>query len=183
MHFVTVVNKHRPQESTFFASKNEALSDEWQQIKVFLQPDTMWWRGICYGDVAVCVSVMLMYCAQTTESIIMRPSPYCSPTTLVFPYQIWNTAVDRWNRASHTSSSPLSRFSWSTRRENFWRCPRSKPTRPVSPTNSSCTTVETTYHHRRGAYTRPVAGPPRKTTKMAEFYFRSNQKPRFPIRD
>jgi len=26
--------------------------------------------SICYGNVAVCVSVTLMYCAQTTESII-----------------------------------------------------------------------------------------------------------------
>jgi len=30
------------------------------------------WRGICYGDVAVCVVVTLVYCAQTTEPIIMR---------------------------------------------------------------------------------------------------------------
>jgi len=29
-------------------------------------------RGIYYGDVAVCVSVTLIHCAQTTESIIMR---------------------------------------------------------------------------------------------------------------
>jgi len=32
-----------------------------------------------------CLSVTLMYCAQTTESIIMRPSPDCSPAILVFP--------------------------------------------------------------------------------------------------
>jgi len=37
----------------------------------------------------VCVSVMLTYCAQTTESIIMRPSPDCSPGILVFPYRLW----------------------------------------------------------------------------------------------
>jgi len=30
---------------------------------------------------------MLMYCAQTTESIIMRSSPDCSPAILDFPYQ------------------------------------------------------------------------------------------------
>jgi len=40
---------------------------------------------VSYSDVAVCVSVTLMYCAHTTESIIMRPSPDCSPTILVFP--------------------------------------------------------------------------------------------------
>jgi len=42
----------------------------------------------CYGDVAVCVSVTLMNCAQTTESIIMRFSPACSAAILVFPRQI-----------------------------------------------------------------------------------------------
>jgi len=40
---------------------------------VKLQPDAVHWCGICYGDVAVCVSVKFMYCAQTTESIIMQP--------------------------------------------------------------------------------------------------------------
>jgi len=45
----------------------------------FLPPDAVRWRGICYGDVAVCASVTLMYCAQTTESIITRPSPECIP--------------------------------------------------------------------------------------------------------
>jgi len=44
--------------------------------------------GYCYCDVAVCVSVMVTYRAQTTESIIMRPSPDCSPAILVFLYQI-----------------------------------------------------------------------------------------------
>jgi len=43
------------------------------------------WHGICYGDVAVCVSVTLMYCVQTTESITGQPSPDCSPAILVFP--------------------------------------------------------------------------------------------------
>jgi len=41
------------------------------------------WRRGC-----LCVSVTLMYCAQTTESIIMRPLPDFSPAILVFPYQI-----------------------------------------------------------------------------------------------
>jgi len=50
-----------------------------------LKPDAVCRRGICYGDVAVCVSVTLMYCAQTTESVIMQPSPDCSPAILVFP--------------------------------------------------------------------------------------------------
>jgi len=54
----------------------------------FLAHDALCYFGICYGDVAVCVSVTLMYCAQTTESIIIRPLPHCSPTILVFPYQI-----------------------------------------------------------------------------------------------
>jgi len=49
--------------------------------------DAVHWCGICYGDMAVCVSVTLMYCAQTTESIIMKPSPVRSPAILVFPYQ------------------------------------------------------------------------------------------------
>jgi len=39
----------------------------------------LWRRG--------CVSVTLMYCAQTTEPIIVRPSPDCSPAILVFPYR------------------------------------------------------------------------------------------------
>jgi len=55
---------------------------------LFLSPDAVRWRGICYGDVAVCVSVMLMYCAKTTESSIVRPLPDCSPAILDFPYQI-----------------------------------------------------------------------------------------------
>jgi len=38
---------------------------------------------------ASCVSVTLMYCAQTTESIIMRSSPDCNPAILVSPYQTW----------------------------------------------------------------------------------------------
>jgi len=40
-------------------------------------------RWLC-GCPFVCVSVTLMYCAQTTESIIMRPSPDGSPAILVF---------------------------------------------------------------------------------------------------
>jgi len=56
----------------------------------FLPPDAVRWRGICYGDVAVCVCVCVCVChvdvcAQTTESIIMQPSPDCSPAILVFP--------------------------------------------------------------------------------------------------
>jgi len=43
---------------------------------------------ICYGDVYGCVSVTLMYCAQTTESIVMRLSPDCSPVILVLSHQI-----------------------------------------------------------------------------------------------
>jgi len=54
----------------------------------FSLPDAVRWRDICYDDVAVCVSVELTYCAQTTEAIIMRPLPDCSPVTLVFPHQI-----------------------------------------------------------------------------------------------
>jgi len=30
---------------------------------LLLPPDVVRWRGICYGDVTVCVSVTLMYCA------------------------------------------------------------------------------------------------------------------------
>jgi len=36
----------------------------------------------------VCVSVMLTYCAQTTEAIIMQTPPDYSPAILVFPHQI-----------------------------------------------------------------------------------------------
>jgi len=39
--------------------------------------------GICYSDLAVCVSVTLIFCAITTESIIMWPSRDCSPVILV----------------------------------------------------------------------------------------------------
>jgi len=44
--------------------------------------------GYCYIDVAVCVSVALMYCAQTTKPIITRPSPDYSPAILVFSDEI-----------------------------------------------------------------------------------------------
>jgi len=36
----------------------------------------------------VCLSVTLMYCAKTIESIIMQSSLYGSPAILVFPYEI-----------------------------------------------------------------------------------------------
>jgi len=57
--------------------------------------DTVHWYGICYGDVAVCVCVYvtLMYCAQTTESITMQPSPDCSPVILVFHVPNMNPIV------------------------------------------------------------------------------------------
>jgi len=55
---------------------------------IFLPPDAVRWRVICYGDVAVCVSVTLMYCTKTTESIIVRPSPDCRSAILAFPDQI-----------------------------------------------------------------------------------------------
>jgi len=54
-----------------------------------LPTDAVHWRGTCYGDVAVCLSVMLMYRAQTNESIITRPSPDCSPDILALSYQIY----------------------------------------------------------------------------------------------
>jgi len=68
----------------------------------YWSPDALRWRGICCGDVAVCVSVWLSVClsvtltccAQTTESIIMRPSPDCSPAILVFPHQIWTRQLE-----------------------------------------------------------------------------------------
>jgi len=50
--------------------------------------DTVRWRGCLSCYVVVCVSVTLMYCAQTIESIIMRPLPACSPAILVFLCQI-----------------------------------------------------------------------------------------------
>jgi len=67
------------------------LQHKCRQKLVLLPPDAVRWRGICYGNVAVCLfcmSVTLMYCAQTTESIIVPPSPDCSPAILVFTYQI-----------------------------------------------------------------------------------------------
>jgi len=49
----------------------------------FLPPERstllLWRRG--------CLPVTLIYCAQTTELIIMRPSVDCSSDILVFPYQ------------------------------------------------------------------------------------------------
>jgi len=45
----------------------------------------MRWRGICYGDVGVCVSITLTLCASTTESIIMQTSPDCSLAILSGP--------------------------------------------------------------------------------------------------
>jgi len=64
------------------------LSRDVVEVWQFLQPDAVRWRGICYGDVAVCVSVTLMYFAQTTEPITVWPSPDCSSAT-VFPHEIW----------------------------------------------------------------------------------------------
>jgi len=43
------------------------------------------WRRGC---LSVCVSVSLMYCVQTTESIIMRPSPGCSPVISPIKYEL-----------------------------------------------------------------------------------------------
>jgi len=61
------------------------LSDFVEYLVVFAtQCSAVHWCGICYGD-GVCLSITLMYCAQTTESIIMRPSPDCSPDILVLP--------------------------------------------------------------------------------------------------
>jgi len=53
-------------------------------LNVGLQSDTHTHRqtAICY--MAVCVSVALMCCAQTTESMIMRFSSDCSPAILVY---------------------------------------------------------------------------------------------------
>jgi len=55
------------------------------QLSQFLPPERSALGRYCCGDVAVCVSVTLMYCAKTTESIIMRPSPDSSRAILVFP--------------------------------------------------------------------------------------------------
>jgi len=43
----------------------------------------------------VCMSVTLMYCAQTTESMIMRPSPDCKSAILIFPHQIYEPHSSR----------------------------------------------------------------------------------------
>jgi len=56
-------------DSICFAARRSALARH-----------LLWRRG--------CVSVTLMYCAQTTESITMRLSPDCSPAILVFPHQM-----------------------------------------------------------------------------------------------
>jgi len=47
----------------------------------------LWRRGCLSVTFRGCVAVTLMCCAQTTESIIMRPSPDCSPAVLIFSYQ------------------------------------------------------------------------------------------------
>jgi len=52
----------------------------------FLPPE----RSAMATWLSVCVSDTLMYCAQTTESIIMRPSPDCSPAILVFSVRNMN---------------------------------------------------------------------------------------------
>jgi len=49
----------------------------------------VWWHLIWQQPQHSCLSVTLMYCAKMTESIIMRPSPDCSPAILVFLYHIW----------------------------------------------------------------------------------------------
>jgi len=61
--------------------------------------------GYCYGDVAVCVSLALMYCALTTESIIVRPTPDRRPAVLVLPYQL----LERIRRTSPLPSGKVKR--------------------------------------------------------------------------
>jgi len=53
----------------------------------FLQPSLVHWRSICFGNVAVCVSVTLMYCAQTTEqsSCDLHRYQKCSIRTWYIP--------------------------------------------------------------------------------------------------
>jgi len=60
------------------------------------------------------VVAVSLSCVLTTESIIIQPSPDCSPAILVFPYQVWThsstgfTASNRrWNseRIWHTQAS------------------------------------------------------------------------------
>jgi len=69
-------------------------------------------RRVC---LSVCLFVTLMYCAQTTESIIVRPSPDCSPAILVFSHQMSymnptaRTDSARWmsNRPRPISVKPI----------------------------------------------------------------------------
>jgi len=77
------------------------LSQQTNRSKWLLPPDAVRWRGIRYGDVAVCVSVTLMYYAQTTEYITMLPSEDFSPAILVFPHQIWTQQLERTGYSTH----------------------------------------------------------------------------------
>jgi len=78
----------RHQTTVFYTASRDVRAHNVELHPEFLPPDAMHWRSYCYSDVAVCVSVALMYCTLKTESIIMRPLLDCSPATLVFPYQI-----------------------------------------------------------------------------------------------
>jgi len=65
------------------------------------------WLSVC---LSVCVSVALIYCAQTTESLVARPSRHCSPAILVFPYQIAQRDPPsegvKWERGRQKSQNP-----------------------------------------------------------------------------
>jgi len=57
--------------------------------KVLCLGQHLLWRRGCLSRESGCVSVTLMFCAQTTELITMQPSPAVSTAVLVFLYQIW----------------------------------------------------------------------------------------------
>jgi len=67
-------------------AKNRFRATRWHQKKGYMTAFAA--RSKCVGEAfatAMCVSVT-MYCAKTTEFIIMLHSPNCSPAILVFPH-------------------------------------------------------------------------------------------------
>jgi len=91
LHFLTSFNHvcewsvfWKVLEIEFFLSPGKPWNLFFASPGKFLSLDLVRLGGYCYGD----VSVTLMYCAQMTESIIMRSSLDCSPAILVFLYQI-----------------------------------------------------------------------------------------------
>jgi len=106
-------------------------------------------------SVSVCVCHTLIYCAQTTELIIMRPSPDCSPAILVFTHQNMNPIARadpliqsvKWKKGGQKSESPADVLS----RAGLWWMTSN---RKIRPTNRSHPPDGSSWHHNIGIHKR-----------------------------